>query len=1172
MIGHGSFLGMVVLGGIAMRDGSSTVLSSLISWVWTLVLVGAAIGTGVLVTREFDVVAVSKWASLPTFLSVPLQRQGDNAIMATLAGVVSGFLLLFLAGYVVQALMDGLRLGWVARSLDGLDPGQSPPLSQRSWIYYPLFTRLWREFSQSLRQRSRLDPVSGQRIIDYYATLPAEMVFSHQALVDVPMRVEFFRHLPGILTGSGIVSTFAGILMGLTGFDPSVGADHVTKELQVLFMGVSTAFTASFFAIVTAILVTVLEKFLLHWRYAQVAALQGRLNQRFGMDEAMSGVDGHSADGEMLALKMTGLLSRLETVLTQGHEEAKASRDVLGALPEWANQWRNDTVERLGQVLSAHLEAQVAPLIRAVEGVVSRETHFREEMNTHRGQWSALEARLEQYQERQLAFLEGETKRRQEADSTQEARMNGLVGTLEHHFGRHLTFMEGDAVRRQEGVSTLEARLGQLGSVLETHLGRQVILLEKEAVQRQEHFAAQEVRLSQLGSALDTQLKRQVTLLENEGVRRQEGLSTLEARLSQMGSALDTQLKRQVTLLENEAVRRQEGLSTLEARLGQLGATIETQLKRQVALFEKEAVQRQEGVSTLEARLGQVGTTLDTQLKRQVVLLEKESVQRQEEVSKLDAHMGHLENTLDTQLGRQVVLLEKESVQRQEGVSRLEERLVQLGNTLDMQLGRQVGLLEQESRQRQEGVSRLEERLTTLGSMLAGHFERQVAGLEEEGTQQGEMISLLGRLNEQGAQTTDAMRILREDALVASGQLQKEVAEILERIPSSQEVALVLRDANQEVRERIEAQFMQLAGQVEAVQGEIMGRIASTAKELSEVSAGGRGRLMELFGQRMDEVSTGLAKRLQELSERIVLERQALEEQLRELQGKVEHAVLTDEKGMVQLFGQMGQEMERMRIQLRESVGEVVVQTREITVQGDEQIKVMMGGMSEEFNGALQAMAEARRELDQNREAVLVERLVKQTARQAEEIKLAVLDGLEVTTKRLSKQIRKTDEEQSRTQEESAHEVVNVIAQRMETAFGGVSEELAEMRTRLVSEQRAMEQSLHEWVKEASQSSLEESKVLAQRIMEVQVKLDERHHGVIGVIDQLGDGLASDLEQLRDGLYHKNEESSRQVEAHLTELGNVLEGVVTSLGREQTVFIEMLGERLDTLRRRLHVK
>ncbi|MBF0182542.1 MAG: hypothetical protein HQM03_21200 [Magnetococcales bacterium] len=222
-----------------MRDGSGTLISGLLSLAWTMALAVAAVWLGVWVAGAWDVEAVTRWVAMPSFLSLPLQRQGDNLILSTLAGVVSGLLFLFVAGYVLQAVWDALRLVWVAVGVRRrVAAGGEKPPERWGWMIHPLFTRLWREYAVSLHAR----PGGG-----WLATQPAEMVFSHQSLVDLPMRVEFFRHLPGILTGAGIVSTFAGILLGLTGFDPSVGADRVTQELQRLFMGVSTAFTASFF-------------------------------------------------------------------------------------------------------------------------------------------------------------------------------------------------------------------------------------------------------------------------------------------------------------------------------------------------------------------------------------------------------------------------------------------------------------------------------------------------------------------------------------------------------------------------------------------------------------------------------------------------------------------------------------------------------------------------------------------------------------------------------------------------------------------------------------------------------------------------------------------------------------------------------------------------------------
>ena len=98
--------------------------------------------------------------------------------------------------------------------------------------------------------------------------MPAETVFSPQSLVDARLNVEFFKHLPGILTGIGIIGTFYGLINGIQHFDPSLLAkaktdpaqmDKLFVGLKVLFDEVQGAFIASFFTIGTAMVITVLE-------------------------------------------------------------------------------------------------------------------------------------------------------------------------------------------------------------------------------------------------------------------------------------------------------------------------------------------------------------------------------------------------------------------------------------------------------------------------------------------------------------------------------------------------------------------------------------------------------------------------------------------------------------------------------------------------------------------------------------------------------------------------------------------------------------------------------------------------------------------------------------------------------------------------------------------------
>ncbi|MGH8549601.1 MAG: anti-phage ZorAB system protein ZorA [Methylococcales bacterium] len=129
-----------------------------------------------------------------------------------------------------------------------------------------------------------------KRLARIRSTVPAESVFSPQSLIDSRLHVEFFKHLPGILTGIGIIGTFYGLIMGIQHFDPSLLAKAKTDPSQLgamfdglneLFKEVQGAFIASFFAIGAAMLITLLEKILLNACYRRLEKLCRKLDELY---------------------------------------------------------------------------------------------------------------------------------------------------------------------------------------------------------------------------------------------------------------------------------------------------------------------------------------------------------------------------------------------------------------------------------------------------------------------------------------------------------------------------------------------------------------------------------------------------------------------------------------------------------------------------------------------------------------------------------------------------------------------------------------------------------------------------------------------------------------------------------------------------------------------------
>ncbi len=149
----------------------------------------------------------------------------------------------------------------------------------------PHLSDLWAQYSQALDTLGQDPQPLPSRARRWRASALAETFFSEHALVDSPLRSDFYKHIPGILTGLGIIGTFSGLIMGLVHFDVS-NPENTQAQLSVLVQTVGQAFFVSALAISLAMLFTWIEKALLTARYAQVETLQNLLDSMF---EAGSG-------------------------------------------------------------------------------------------------------------------------------------------------------------------------------------------------------------------------------------------------------------------------------------------------------------------------------------------------------------------------------------------------------------------------------------------------------------------------------------------------------------------------------------------------------------------------------------------------------------------------------------------------------------------------------------------------------------------------------------------------------------------------------------------------------------------------------------------------------------------------------------------------------------------
>lgn len=203
------------------------------------------------------------------------QAAGATVIGAVLAAICG----LFAARFIVPAILLDRQLRLAIHRLRALAEAAQPaerPGRCGEILASPGLKHLWREYAQTLHRHER----PGQPA-DARATAMAGLYFTEQALVDTPLKTGFYKHLPGILTGIGIIGTFSGLIAGLASFSVSSEADAVRRSLETLIRNVGHAFEISALAITLAMLFTWVEKALTTRLYRCVEQLGQAIDSLF---------------------------------------------------------------------------------------------------------------------------------------------------------------------------------------------------------------------------------------------------------------------------------------------------------------------------------------------------------------------------------------------------------------------------------------------------------------------------------------------------------------------------------------------------------------------------------------------------------------------------------------------------------------------------------------------------------------------------------------------------------------------------------------------------------------------------------------------------------------------------------------------------------------------------
>lgn len=474
-------------------------------------------------------------------------------VLAT--GAVLAFLILvFLTVFLAPGVLHWNRLRAIQKEIKRFDSKNSASEFKKVFARDRRLAHLWKEYQDSLHiQREERD---GQlTIIATRATAPAELYFNSQFVVDSRLRTEFFKHLPGLFTGIGIIGTFSGLIEGLRQFQVSENAATVRDSLQSLMHLVGEAFLVSAAAIAAAMLVTFIEKLLLASLYRRTEEIAHDIDASFD-----------SGAGEEY-------LSRLVRASEDSASQSKILKDAL--------------VKELGELLRELTSAQITASKDAQLQLVDRLAQTsKEQVEASREDNKALGATIaESIQQSLQGPLQDIASTVKAASGDQSATAARMLQDVMASFSQRLNDLFGGQISglsdlNQQTAKSIQDAVGTLQTLvanIEESSRRSTDTMAERMAQAIEKMEARQEAMNAQSAAFIEQIRQLVASSQSETNTKLQ--ATLETIGTQVSGMLATLNDSQAAVFESNRAREQVMADRTTSAVNSMSESVEAAIK-----------------------------------------------------------------------------------------------------------------------------------------------------------------------------------------------------------------------------------------------------------------------------------------------------------------------------------------------------------------------------------------------------------------------------------------------------------------------------------------------------------------------------------------------------------------------------------------------------------------
>jgi len=459
-----------------------------------------------------------------------------------------------LALFLVPGVIHWFRLRNILSGVGSLEAKTSPGDFKKLFMRDKQLAHLWAEYSESLHvQREERD---GQmQVVAVRSTIAADTYFNEQFVVDSRLRTEFFKHLPGIFTGLGIIGTFTGLIEGLRRFQVSENAATVRASLESLMHAVGEAFLISAAAIAAAMAVTFLEKLLLAALYRKTEAIAHGIDARFeagaGEEYLSRLVNASEASASQSKILKDALVKELGDILRElTASQLSTGQQLHAQLAQRIEESTNRQVEAarednqvLGDIIAGSIEKSLkGPLDKIANSV-----------ETASGDQSATAVKMlndimVSFSQRLNDLFGGQINginelNKQTAQGMQDAvaSLNALVGKLEES-GKKTT--DDMAAQMAASIRAMEERQASINTQTEEFVDQIRQLVQSSQAETQQKLQA---TLDSIGQQMTTILSKlsesQAKVFEDNRAREQSMADRASNAVSEMTGSVEAAVK-----------------------------------------------------------------------------------------------------------------------------------------------------------------------------------------------------------------------------------------------------------------------------------------------------------------------------------------------------------------------------------------------------------------------------------------------------------------------------------------------------------------------------------------------------------------------------------------------------------------------------------------------------